>query len=167
MKVTFTTKIYHSDDALARFAAQPEIGFDADPGPASRRAQFNPDGDTGSEWVTGGGYKYYPRGGEEGSQIWEYEGPQAGFLAQKLLPPMPGAIVLVVEGTYGRFEGDNALQQYAAVKAAWEAACLPVLKILETTGVTSPGIPVSVSRFAASIWENRRVGWDDPQKLAA
>ncbi len=80
-----------------------------------------------------------------------YEGAQSGWRVQSLLPPElqaePGE-VLAVWGTYGLFSGAQALERYAARKAAWEGAIAPF-----STALFDGDYQRRPSWVAAKIWE--------------
>jgi hypothetical protein len=90
-------------------------------------------------WITAySGYTYWwlPRSGE-----WFYEGAERGFLQQELLPPpLKAAIengtvkIVHVQGTYGSFDGEQALKQYQEVKRSWERGTSSVYQAFETFG---------------------------------
>ncbi len=55
---------------------------------------------------------------------WVYDGAEKGFLAQDLLPPVLAEAkdveIVRVFGTYGNFEGPDALESYQSAKRWWE-----------------------------------------------
>ena len=50
-----------------------------------------------------------------------YQGAENGFLRQDLIPPMADVQILGVRGTYGEYQGEDALEKYSSVKKTWEA----------------------------------------------
>lgn len=88
-------------------------------------------------WVTAySGFEYL---WSDRTQQWTYTGGEKGFLQQELLPPPlksaieSGAVKIVhVQGTYGSFDGENALKEYQAVKRSWERGASDVYQAFET-----------------------------------
>ena len=64
-------------------------------------------------------YKIWSRGDQEFGV--KYDGAENGFLRQDLIPPMTDVQILGVRGTYGEYQGENALGNYSHVKHTWEA----------------------------------------------
>ena len=101
-----------------------------------------------------------------GKEVWEYKGAEAGFRAQNLLPlPLQappqgdeawvetiheGIEVLSVEGTYGTFEGRQALQKYKGIKEAWYSRLWPVFNASDTSGGWGFG------GYCATKWKNKK-----------
>ncbi len=116
MTIIFTTESAYTADDLHGFLNTEGVGFETD---SSSAASLDL-AESGPIWVTfWSGFTYQLIGHENGRDRWEYRGAQNGFLAQTLLFPLPDVRIVSVEGTYGRFQGEDALEEYGALKEPW------------------------------------------------
>lgn len=171
MKITFKTRHPATPTAadFDRWSKEDYVG--QDPDVSSTTAWWEAE-DGALVWKTawsGFTYTYSPQTGE-----WEYEGAERGFLRQDLLPPLlqpeihgSGSLehveILRVEGSYGSFEGPQALAAYAERKRSVEAACRSTYEALRITGYLPAGQP---GRFAALVWTaSQTTDEDEPSGL--
>lgn len=101
-------------------------------------------------WVTHAGHTYGLLGDQpDGRVAWVYNGPDRGFLHQVLLPALEDPRVLWVEGSYGRYEGPDALEAYRRRKTAWVKMFDPLRRAKELDGRPSS---FDVGRVAAAAY---------------
>lgn len=84
----------------------------------------------------------------------EFQGALRGFLAQDLLPDefRQNVRIMEVEGTYGSFHGEDALERYREVKEGWETLLWPLYRGLQ--GLVFPDTSgTDAGEFFARIWE--------------
>lgn len=144
MKIVFKVAEELKLEDLQQMIEEEDIGYDPD-FPCSATLVSDEKGHP--VWVTAwSGFTYTLLETKKGCSLWQYEGAQNGFLAQKLLPealknaecgvygerkeqlqdlaakggdPVPNGLseIVSVMGSYGTYFGAIALEQYAEVKA--------------------------------------------------
>lgn len=148
MKIKFMSSISYTVDQLST------MDFSI---PDLCEATFFPNGQRGDGQPTlvtawsSFDYIFYPD--ETGSgTVWVYDGAENGFLAQELIPPFGTVEILSVEGTYGKWEGAEALKEYQKLKRSWENFWGKIYSPLEGT-VFKNSSGWKRTAFCAEMWQ--------------
>jgi len=82
-----------------------------------------------------------------------YVGAERGFLSQDLLPDFQGVLILSAEGSYGKYEGKDALRAYASKKSFAYAKVEGIVPYLRNFSNDIDGY--TVAAIAATVYGKR------------
>ena len=143
MKIRFTTT---SDLNLEKEILIEGVGFESTFGSSAR---LRHEGGL-PVWETAWSQYTYTR---TGTFQYEYTGAERGFLSQDLLPDFQGVLILSAEGSYGKYEGKDALRAYASKKSFAYAKVEGIVPYLRNFSNDIDGY--TVAAIAATVYGKR------------
>ena len=143
MKIRFTTT---SNIDLEKEILIEGVGFESDFNSSARLRHENGFPVWETAWSQ---YEYTCTGMFQ----YEYVGAEQGFLSQDLLPDFQGVEILSAEGSYGKYEGKDALREYASKKTFAYAKVEGIVPYLRNFDDDIDGY--TVAAIAATVYGKR------------